>query len=818
MNQRSGTPKTQIFKHGGWTFLTTKSHILHQHSQQHPDHFSWKRELNCFQGQSLPDAIFPKNSLEIIHDETGIRIRFGALEALRAWASLELDPVKALDAGSQHWRQHQHRMNGIPLVDYDYTYTTLYSGGTDSIDSTSSTDDNDCIPSNYDYLQIDSTSFVAKKVRDDDNSQKLGGPARLREPICKCKGDGGRAPFIQNKTSTQTEGLGLGSPDKHKVFTPNNKSNPNLTPPPQWEKNTSHDKVDIETMLRKFPQPLCYEIIDLYEDELHENGICFLKAKIFVTPIGWAGLLRFFVRVDGVMARVIDTRFIHYFGETRVLRERSWREGSWNEFLGEEEQLNDVTANSTTTVHPAVVAPAYGRHATSLESANDSLAARVLPLKEPAITESLVLEKKESISCGSTNNDNLDESGVVIDESLQFQSHCLRTNATSDSIICPISPLSICSTFGICMVTIREDGVSIDAIPPTTSHGGVGNLLTTTDTHRSLLWTKSLDSDVENKMTAFLSLQVSSDTTDGGRLVVGDDRGWGHIWRLSTGEPLFTFPIANESVRARCNKRNITNARLWVDTVIWSKCGTMIGAAAGRSAVLVSALNGQVVSSIELMEGSITDIAFRNQSLGIASYGIVKWLTKDKDHNKDVVPREIKRAGVSIQCIDVSPNGTWVALGFLDKTMRLVNTMGGNSNSGGNEGGCKPLSSDCNNFKRNVVDDAIDWVGFNAPVKLVCFSEKGNWLAAMGGSSILIIPLVGFNYKSDAPIVCRTHGQTTSDGCDGTCERFLSFVWSSSEENILFAVDVKSVVHIFDVTKTDQAWPRRTFPFSTVIQ
>ena len=68
--------------------MTRRCHILGIEG-----HYAWKRELNCFQGQSLPDALYPSNSLEISYGGNGsgsesgtgegIRIRFGALEALR---------------------------------------------------------------------------------------------------------------------------------------------------------------------------------------------------------------------------------------------------------------------------------------------------------------------------------------------------------------------------------------------------------------------------------------------------------------------------------------------------------------------------------------------------------------------------------------------------------------------------------------------------------------------------------------------------------------------------------------------------------------
>eukprot|EP00536_Pseudo-nitzschia_multiseries_P014964 jgi/Psemu1/216410/e_gw1.795.17.1 len=71
--------------------------------------------------------------------------------------------------------------------------------------------------------------------------------------------------------------------------------------------------------------------VDLWEDDLHESGLAWLKARTFVCREGWACLLRNFVRVDGVRCRVIDTRYAHRFGTSRVYREHSWREGSWDE-------------------------------------------------------------------------------------------------------------------------------------------------------------------------------------------------------------------------------------------------------------------------------------------------------------------------------------------------------------------------------------------------------------------------------------------------------------------------------------------------------
>ena len=51
--------------------------------------------------------------------------------------------------------------------------------------------------------------------------------------------------------------------------------------------------------------------------------------NVFCAEAFWMAYLRCFVRVNGVMARVVDTRFVCR-GNT-VLRERSWREGNWEQ-------------------------------------------------------------------------------------------------------------------------------------------------------------------------------------------------------------------------------------------------------------------------------------------------------------------------------------------------------------------------------------------------------------------------------------------------------------------------------------------------------
>ncbi|KAJ1667930.1 Tap42 interacting protein [Coemansia sp. RSA 1813] len=71
---------------------------------------------------------------------------------------------------------------------------------------------------------------------------------------------------------------------------------------------------------------LFYDENVLYEDDLGDNGTSQLSYKIRVMPSGFFVLQRFFLRVDGVLFRIYDTRIYHEFGTRAVQREFSTRE------------------------------------------------------------------------------------------------------------------------------------------------------------------------------------------------------------------------------------------------------------------------------------------------------------------------------------------------------------------------------------------------------------------------------------------------------------------------------------------------------------
>ncbi|PIA13948.1 TIP41-domain-containing protein [Coemansia reversa NRRL 1564] len=76
---------------------------------------------------------------------------------------------------------------------------------------------------------------------------------------------------------------------------------------------------------------LFYDENVLFEDDLGDNGTSQLSYKVRVMPSGFFILQRFFLRVDGVLFRIFDSRIYHQFGTDSIIREFSTREMSFED-------------------------------------------------------------------------------------------------------------------------------------------------------------------------------------------------------------------------------------------------------------------------------------------------------------------------------------------------------------------------------------------------------------------------------------------------------------------------------------------------------
>ncbi|KAJ5888807.1 TIP41-like protein [Penicillium taxi] len=89
---------------------------------------------------------------------------------------------------------------------------------------------------------------------------------------------------------------------------------------------------EIPIELLKRPDPiLFFDEVDLYEDELADNGIALLSCKIRVMPERLLLLQRFFMRLDNVLIRVRETRVYVDFESREVIRDYQSKECSYEE-------------------------------------------------------------------------------------------------------------------------------------------------------------------------------------------------------------------------------------------------------------------------------------------------------------------------------------------------------------------------------------------------------------------------------------------------------------------------------------------------------
>lgn len=90
---------------------------------------------------------------------------------------------------------------------------------------------------------------------------------------------------------------------------------------PGWQPFLADDCCISKSKLQVPETILFHDKVQLYQDELADNGEASLTAQVRVMESGFFLLLRFFMRVDGVVLRMRDVRFYHSFGTDFLLRE-----------------------------------------------------------------------------------------------------------------------------------------------------------------------------------------------------------------------------------------------------------------------------------------------------------------------------------------------------------------------------------------------------------------------------------------------------------------------------------------------------------------
>mmetsp|Transcript_2283 Transcript_2283/g.6847 ORF Transcript_2283/g.6847 Transcript_2283/m.6847 type:complete len:252 (-) Transcript_2283:249-1004(-) len=88
------------------------------------------------------------------------------------------------------------------------------------------------------------------------------------------------------------------------------------------KENTEKD-IDYEKLKRRDIPILYYNEVLLFEDELDDNGVSSFTVRMRISRDFFLILVRFWLRVDDVIVRLLDTRYYHAFDEPYIIRD--WR-------------------------------------------------------------------------------------------------------------------------------------------------------------------------------------------------------------------------------------------------------------------------------------------------------------------------------------------------------------------------------------------------------------------------------------------------------------------------------------------------------------
>ena len=92
----------------------------------------------------------------------------------------------------------------------------------------------------------------------------------------------------------------------------------------------TEEQIPIERLTPENPI-LHYMEVELFEDELEDCGHTSSKVRFRIMKDCFYALVRYYLRVDGVVVRILDTRIFHDFSTNHILREFWYKESTYDE-------------------------------------------------------------------------------------------------------------------------------------------------------------------------------------------------------------------------------------------------------------------------------------------------------------------------------------------------------------------------------------------------------------------------------------------------------------------------------------------------------
>ena len=333
----------------------------------------------------------------------------------------------------------------------------------------------------------------------------------------------------------------------------------------------------------------------LWKDDLDPHSLAQLRVRVLVTARFWVASIRCFVRVNGVRARVLETRFVcHHDRPDRVTRESSWREGDWRTFAGPDAAAHiDFDAMG----EHAAVARLPHRHPPRTQSLTLPHAPQVAPQTASLAAARIAPQPDLQASpCPAIGLDAPFDLGAAADEACEGWRHRWVEAVRADALVAHLG---------------------VPGAVHCVCDGGTACVALDVATGRELWRRTRADFD-----GAVVAAALAPSAADGGRLAIGTEHARVLIWRGSTGESLVCcalrpsravglpacglaalpschVPSQPSATTAAAVARHSAAVGDWVEQLVWSSDGTRLGFAAGRGVAIANVEDGTLVACDE---------------------------------------------------------------------------------------------------------------------------------------------------------------------------------------------------------------------------
>jgi type 2A phosphatase activator TIP41 len=298
---------------GGWRVRATRAPIIGDAAVEDA-----QRALGGV--LTVPEILFGNSRLELRHAGSGVTLHFDALDALRAWRQEDLPPLKVSVA--QQWqaaRREEIERQAALVLEYDWTYTTPYQGtlevaqgapggegGGDQAEPSQGGREQPPEGAGHEAAAGQQASGTVSRqictsLRTEPQSPLAAAQAHAAaEMAARLPPQGGSASASPVARAAAVAGAMPAAP---LAASPACSAAPAT---PAWA--PTQRTADRSLLLSRDEPILFFADVPLYESELDDNGVSALGVKVRVMPRCWLVLLRFWLRVDGALMRLRETR------------------------------------------------------------------------------------------------------------------------------------------------------------------------------------------------------------------------------------------------------------------------------------------------------------------------------------------------------------------------------------------------------------------------------------------------------------------------------------------------------------------------------